>query len=319
MYRTIIYRGRQRPHHRTLRESMLVVLTLVAASCVPAARLGLAPAAAPIAPSREMAVLDTLPPAPIAAALAPVPEAQVLNAALPFVGGANPAALPFLFHGAVAADARRSLDCLTGAIYYEAASEAEAGQRAVAQVVLNRVRHPGYPKTVCGVVYQGPSPNNPGGGCQFTFTCDGSLLRAPSVEGWARARRIAADALAGEVYAPVGLATHYHADYVLPPWATTLAKVAAIGRHIFYRIPGSAGAPAAFADAYAGHEPLPVPARSYRAQAALDFSRIPTAQTAIPAAVAADPLPQVRYTGLLPLSRVRPEYARSGTPLADLR
>ncbi|MDZ7587989.1 MAG: cell wall hydrolase [Parasphingorhabdus sp.] len=91
------------------------------------------------------------------------------------------------------------LQCLTQAVYYEAASEPDAGQRAVAQVVLNRVRHPAYPRTVCGVVYQGSERRT---GCQFTFTCDGSLRRTPSAFFWERARRVAADALAGRIGSP---------------------------------------------------------------------------------------------------------------------
>jgi hypothetical protein len=211
----------------------------------------------------------------------------------------------------------RSLDCLTAAVYYEAASELEAGQRAVAQVVLNRVRHPGYPNSVCGVVYQGPMrvvPSLAAGGCQFTFTCDGSLARTPSATGWARARRIAADALTGEVYAPVGLATHYHADYVFPAWAPTLSRVAAVGAHIFYRLPGANGARAAFLQRYAGYEPLPVPARTYVAPVAAPAY---TPQ-AVPAAVVNDRLPPIQYTALAPQSQVREQYRNSGRLLADL-
>src|SRR3954454_21233641 len=95
----------------------------------------------------------------------------------------------------------RSLQCLTQAIYYEARSQSEDGQRAVAQVVLNRVRHPAFPNTVCGVVYQGAV--RPGGGCQFTFTCDGAMNAAIEPYAWDRARRIAEAALRGSVYRPV--------------------------------------------------------------------------------------------------------------------
>ena len=115
------------------------------------------------------------------------------------------------------ADSRdRALECLTQAVYYEAATEGADGQRAVAQVVLNRMRHPGFPSSVCGVVYQGAELPT---GCQFTFTCDGSLARQPIPSIWSRARKIAMEALSGHVFAPVGHATHYHADYVLPYWA----------------------------------------------------------------------------------------------------
>jgi hypothetical protein len=110
---------------------------------------------------------------------------------------------------------------------------------------------------VCGVVYQGPM--RAGGGCQFTFTCDGSLRIAPHGEDWARARRLAAEALAGRVFEPVGLSTFYHANYVMPRWAPRLLKTAVIGAHIFYRLPGAGGASAAFSDRYAGAEPEPRP------------------------------------------------------------
>lgn len=124
-----------------------------------------------------------------------------------------------------------ALECMTQAIYYEAANEPSAGQRAVAQVVLNRVRHPAFPHSVCGVVYEGSHLST---GCQFTFTCDGSLLRRPSKSGWARAQAAALAALNGWVEQRVGLATNYHADYVVPYWASSLSKIATIGRHIFY-------------------------------------------------------------------------------------
>ena len=151
----------------------------------------------------------------------------------------------------------RAVECLTQAVYYEAATESTDGQRAVAQVVLNRMRHPGFPASVCGVVYQGSELPT---GCQFTFTCDGSLLRQPIPSVWARAKKIAIDALAGHVFAAVGHATHYHADYVLPYWADSLAKQVQIGRHIFYRLKGGLGSSPAFSQRYAGKEPdLPAP------------------------------------------------------------
>ncbi len=124
-----------------------------------------------------------------------------------------------------------SLGCLAAAIYHEARSEPEVGQRAVAQVVLNRVRHPGYPKTICDVVLQGALRVT---GCQFTFTCDGSLARAPEPRAWSRAMDIAADALAGRNSAPVADATHYHTTAIRPYWASSLTKVAVLGSHIFY-------------------------------------------------------------------------------------
>jgi hypothetical protein len=107
------------------------------------------------------------------------------------------------------------------------------------------------------VVYQGSELPT---GCQFTFTCDGSLARTPIAAIWARSKKIAADALAGHVFVPVGHATHYHADYVLPYWADSLAKKIQIGHHIFYGLRGGLGTGNAFSQRYAGKEPdLPAP------------------------------------------------------------
>lgn len=128
---------------------------------------------------------------------------------------------------------------------------------AVAQVVLNRVRHPAFPNSVCGVIYQGAER---GSGCQFSFACDGALARRVSPVGWARAGRIAALALSGSVYAPVGLATHYHTYAVTPSWNRSLVMTAAIGAHFFQRWQGGWGTAAAFHQRYAGIEPLPGPA-----------------------------------------------------------
>ena len=153
-------------------------------------------------------------------------------------------------------DRSRALQCLAAAIYYEAASEPDPGQRAVAQVVLNRVAHPAYPKTVCGVVYQGSERST---GCQFSFTCDGSLARIPSRMFWLRAEQVAREALAGYVYAPVGLATHYHTVAVHPYWADSLNYLGTIGAHRFYRFRGPAGQPATFRFAYLGGEPVAAP------------------------------------------------------------
>lgn len=124
--------------------------------------------------------------------------------------------------------------CLAEAIYFEAATESRIGRLAVADVVLNRVKHPAYPDTICGVVYEGSTRRT---GCQFTFTCDGSLKRAVNKKRFEEAEELAGAILAG-VRAPVSRnATHYHADYVLPSWAATLTPTATIGTHKFYRFP----------------------------------------------------------------------------------
>jgi hypothetical protein len=145
----------------------------------------------------------------------------------------------------------RALLCLTDAIYYEAALEPTEGQEAVAQIVLNRVRHPAFPKSICGVVFQGSTLAT---GCQFSFTCDGSMARPPIAPFWQRARAVAERALSGYVMAGVGEATHYHADYVLPGWAPTLVRLGQFGSQIFYRFPGPAGEPGSFHEAYGGGE-----------------------------------------------------------------
>ena len=123
--------------------------------------------------------------------------------------------------------------CLATAVYYEARSESELGQLAVAKVILNRVRDPGYPKTICGVVYQGADK---GHGCQFSFACDGRAEQPRSGKAWDEARQIASRAMAGEADVKIiSTATHYHADYVQPRWAGTMKRLIKIGRHVFYR------------------------------------------------------------------------------------
>lgn len=183
-------------------------------------------------------------------------DAKLINAALPFSSSPIDSARPFQTAGSNL-DASRAELCLTQAVYYEAGFEPADGRRAVAQVVLNRVRHPAYPKSICGVVYQRSASNI----CQFTFVCDGALYRAPTKAAWQQARAVAQAALAGYVEASVGQATHYHADYVSPYWAPTLAKVAKLGQHIFYRWPGAWGRPAAFSGRYVGEPRDPLALR----------------------------------------------------------
>lgn len=149
------------------------------------------------------------------------------------------AAQPFQL---AAAAKGRDLDCMTQAVYYEARGEGEAGQAAVAQVILNRVRHPAFPKTVCAVVFQGVR----GVGCQFSFACDGSVRRSVERAAWRRAREIAEEALSGSVMATVGTATHFHAARLSDPFGAGLKKVAQVGTHIFYRFSGRGGASKAF-------------------------------------------------------------------------
>jgi spore germination cell wall hydrolase CwlJ-like protein len=123
--------------------------------------------------------------------------------------------------------------CLAEAVYFEARSEPEAGQAAVAQVVLNRVKSGLYPTSICGVVYQN---RNRYLGCQFTFACEGKSLRVTEPDAWARAAKIATNVLKGDTYlANVGGSLNYHANYVRPGWARYLQRTSVIGHHIFYK------------------------------------------------------------------------------------
>ena len=282
----------------------LLALALASASCVPSVST-LAPLAEAAAPVAAASAGATTAPA------RPLPAAVVTP---------DPVAASFTFEGSTGLDRLRSLDCLAQAIYYEARSESEDGQRAVAQVIVNRVRHPAWPNSVCGVVYQGPL--RAGGGCQFTFTCDGSLERRAEGVGWARARVLAAEALAGRVHAPVGLSTHYHTWAVAPSWAPRLARTTAIGAHIFYRLPGAGGRPGAFDAVYAGSEPLPNPVRIFfggRAAPAATPALAETTPSAPPGpALPSDIAPDPRWAAAnLPESTIREEYRQSGQWRAD--
>lgn len=182
-------------------------------------------------------------------------------------------------------DRARAVQCLSTAIAYEAAYEPVEGQQAVAEVVLNRTRHPAYPKTVCGVVFAGSQRRT---GCQFSFTCDGSLARRLPEKVMAIARAIAASALDGGNPARVAGATHYHADYVSPYWAPSLTRITKIGAHIFYRGAGTrdsgiltpsfkpSAEPAidrlSSADAQIAAPPLAVPRQPVRAKSESTFA-----------------------------------------------
>jgi hypothetical protein len=219
---------------------------------------------------------------------------------------AAPAAV---FRGRTPLDSYRAVNCLTSAIYYEAGNEPEEGQRAVAQVVLNRVRSPLWPHSVCGVVYEGSERTD--SRCQFTFSCDGSMARGSHVQSWTRARRIAEQALGGRVYAPVGLATFYHTLAVRPGWAASKRPVAVIGAHIFYRSPGFHGTEAAFRVPYPGREWQSGPAlRSW--PPSTHIVEVPVK----PVEVRSLPMPNSPdVKDDLPPSTIRPEYRNSGRPL----
>ena len=208
------------------------------------------------------------------------------------------------FRMANALDASRDLDCLTQVVYYEARGEGRDGMKAVAQVVLNRVRHPAFPKTICGVVYQGAARRT---GCQFSFTCNGAMRGRVNSGAWNRAKSIASGALSGSVYSAVGNATHFHTTGVSPVWRNSLIRVNQVGSHLFYRFGGRSGASGAFTYAArpstAGDQPRliqagldPVEAARQAGQA-VAYSLV-LAQEGLsapePAAPAAQPRPQAQ-------------------------
>lgn len=216
----------------------IVVAALLSSYTLPADRIHIPlPMSSTLASARIFTPFATAP-GSAEPAISPV-DARLMNArrALDAAPGAG---LPYRFAGSEG-DRQRALTCLAAAAWYEAGDD-PAGERAVIQVVLNRIRHAAYPASVCGAVFQGSELST---GCQFTFTCDGALVRRPGAAAWGRARALAAAALDGAVDPVVGDATHYHADYVYPYWAPTLAKLATVGAHVFYRFPWGGGRKAA--------------------------------------------------------------------------
>lgn len=177
--------------------------------------------------------------------------ARTLNAAAAFapLGPDRPTSVKFADKNA---DFARARDCLASAVLYEAGDD-PVGQAAVAQVVINRMHHPAFPHTICAVVYQGSERST---GCQFTFTCDGALARSPPPAAWQRARKLAESFLEGRIEPSVGLATHYHTDWVHPYWSDSLDKIARVGNHLFFRWQGGWGRRPAFSAYRAGTEPL---------------------------------------------------------------
>ena len=211
----------------------------------------LPPAAAKVVRPRHVVPQAELPPVePIEFQNLAPEDAREYNATIPFSTAPNPAARPFRIFGAPE-DQARAIDCLAAAVIYEAGDDA-SGEKAVAQVVLNRVRHPAFPHSVCGVVFQGAEWRT---GCQFTFTCDGAILRTIRPAAWERAREIARAALNGTVDRRVGHATHYHTDWVVPYWSASLDKITEVHTHLFFRWTGWWGTPPAFASRYTGAEP----------------------------------------------------------------
>lgn len=196
-----------------------------------------------------------------------------------------------------AASQARELECLTEAVYYEARGETPAGQQAVAQVVLNRVHHPAFPKSVCGVVHQG---------CQFSFACDGSLRRAKERGAWDRARRIATRALSGQIFADVGQATHFHVNSVQPGW--NMLRVAQIGTHVFYRFGRPLGSSAS------AQADIPPKAE----QIAASPAEPPQAAPQVILASVTTPVPvKAEAPQVISMPAAKPEAAKAETPKAE--
>lgn len=239
-------------------------------------------------------------------ATAPVVSRQLQSGAATLRGARS------LVAGVSQQDRMRATLCLASAIYYEAATESDDGQRAVAQVVLNRVRHGReWANTVCGVVYQGSNQ----AGCQFSFACDGAMARTPSLTAWIRARRVAEAALAGDVYAPVGSATFYHTTAVAPGWRTRMIPVDVVGAHIFYRLPGDAADAASLPVVYRGGEPSPGPLPSFAMAVDARSRVVPVAMVPVVVAPVAKPLTH-EAANALPDSDIRPEWRDSGMWIA---
>ena len=247
-----------------------------------------------------------------AQALEPVDTdtARKINAATPFAEVKPLPARPFRFEGTTL-DRSRSTDCLALAAMAEAGGS-DPGQRAVIQVVLNRVRHPAFAKTICGVVFQGSERTT---GCQFSFTCDGSLARKYSDAAWAASRRRASEALDGKVFAPVGAATHYHTDWVHPVWSGELDKIAQVETHLFFRWPGYWGSRDAGRIAYHGAEPgiaqiswLP----SHAAAAA------ETAALALPATAVSAPIEGPKVGDKVGIGTIAARHSEGGAYLVHL-
>lgn len=273
---------------------------------------GLARAVTPAAPAVSASTF-ALAPAPSS-----IPVPPTFHRADPLQPARGPAVAPFRLRGALSP--ARDLECLSQAVYYEARGESSTGQAAVAQVVLNRVRHPRFPKSVCGVVFQ-----QAGEGCQFSFACDGSMRRGVDVSAWRQAQGVAARALRGFVMPQVAAATDFRVAHIP---AFGLERVAQIGSHVFYRFGGRLGEARALIARPQPSAPAPTPvfaalatptvgqvaAAGIKAAAEQAASAVvptrPAAEPAAPrAAPAAEPAAVIRTGASLPKADAPPTPA----------
>lgn len=273
--------------------------TALLAVAVPAIVVSIAPKVVPHkrlvrAPQRVVPQAELPPVEPVKYQDLAPQDAREFNETVPFSTDPNPAARPFRL-GGTPDDRARAIDCMATAMLYEAGDDT-LGQRSVGQVVINRTRHPAFPKTICGVIFQGSERST---GCQFSFTCDGAMIRHRwSDQAWIRARETATLMLTGQVFRPVGYATHYHTDWVVPYWQASLDKVARVRTHLFFRWTGWWGTPPAFRRAVDPVEPV-IPAMAlysdaHRTGAALAEAAAALAGAAgatldVPPPVAGDP------------------------------
>jgi N-acetylmuramoyl-L-alanine amidase len=141
--------------------------------------------------------------------------------------------------GLFTAEDKPEMYCLALNIYYESRSSNRADRMAVADVVMNRVKHTYYPNTICGVVQQGKQHASGAmkrNQCQFSWYCDGRSDKPNNQDAWVEAQMIAYNmVIHKDARGITEGATHYHATYVEPAWARDLALVGRIGEHIFYR------------------------------------------------------------------------------------
>lgn len=167
---------------------------------------------APLAPVAVAALLAV--PAP---AWAPQPPAGVLPPPVPVAAApAKPAGRQL---------SNRELRCLALNVYWESRGQPLKGQAAVAHVTLNRAASASFPRSICGVVYQG---------CQFGWTCDGRSNTPDDEAAWEEAQEVARQAAAGE-RDPTDGALYFHHVQERPQWARgRYGHRIVIGQHVFF-------------------------------------------------------------------------------------
>jgi len=124
-----------------------------------------------------------------------------------------------------------AITCLARSVYWEAKGEDDAGMQAIANVVMNRLGHEGFPDTICGVVKQGRED----GACQFSWWCDGRPDQVQEAGRYARAKEIVRRVLNGELGDRTHGATYFHHRGVKPAWAKEYKRTATVGDHLFYK------------------------------------------------------------------------------------